>query len=306
MKTITFMKADVPALGLLVDDLILDVAAAAQHYNSTVAQHDMQLIAGGASAIGQLEALALQAQSNPELWLQEADIVWGPSVTRPNKLICVGLNYRKHADETNAAYPEYPILFNKFNNTLTGHKHDIAIPSVTSQLDYEVELAIVIGKEAKYVAYADALDYVYGYTIVNDLSARDLQMRTPQWLLGKTCDGFSPLGPYLVSADEVGDPNQLNVRTIVNGDVRQDSNTSDMIFNCAEIVSYISQHMTLTPGDVILTGTPEGVVLGLPEAERVFLQPGDEVVIEIEKLGRLENRFVAEPDKPANWKRIGS
>ena len=135
---------------------------------------------------------------------------------------------------------------------------------------------------------------MFGYSPVNDLSARDLQLRTPQWLLGKTCDKFNPIGPYLVTADEVGNPNDLSLKTYVNGEVRQDSNTSDMIFSCAEIVSYISQYMTLVPGDIILTGTPEGVVLGLPEDQQVYLQPGDVVTVEIEKLGSLTNYFVEE------------
>jgi 2-keto-4-pentenoate hydratase/2-oxohepta-3-ene-1,7-dioic acid hydratase in catechol pathway len=213
-------------------------------------------------------------------------------VTAPNKIICVGLNYRKHADETNAPYPEYPILFNKFNNTLTGHRKDIAVPRVTKELDYEAELVIVIGRRTKNVDRSDALASVFGYCAVNDLSARDLQMRTSQWLLGKTCDGFSPLGPYLVTADEVGDPNALGIRTVVNGETRQQSNTSDMIFRCDELVSYISRHMTLEPGDLILTGTPEGVALGMPPERRVYLQPGDTVTVEIDKLGALTNRFV--------------
>ena len=303
MKTITYMKKSMPALGLKDAERILDVDAAWNIYGGAAPRTDMELIAGGTAAMAELEALAAKAQSNPELWLKEEDIVWGPSVTRPNKIICIGLNYRKHADETNAPYPTYPILFNKFNNTLTGHQQNVAIPRVTDKLDYEAELVIVIGKEAKYVSNADALGYVYGYTMVNDLSARDLQLRTAQWLLGKTCDDFSPLGPYLVSADEVGDPNQLEIRAIVNGEVRQNSNTSDMIFNCAEIVSYISQHMTLTPGDIILTGTPEGVVLGLPEDQQVYLKPGDVVTIEIEKLGQLTNHFVEEKDERSEWRR---
>jgi 2-keto-4-pentenoate hydratase/2-oxohepta-3-ene-1,7-dioic acid hydratase in catechol pathway len=135
---------------------------------------------------------------------------------------------------------------------------------------------------------------VFGYTIVNDISARDLQLRTSQWLLGKSCDGFSPLGPYLVSADEVGNPNDLNLKLSVNGEVRQNSNTSDMIFRCDEIVSYISDHMTLYPGDIILTGTPEGVVLGYPEEKQVYLKHGDIMTVEIEKLGSLTNRMVNE------------
>jgi 2-keto-4-pentenoate hydratase/2-oxohepta-3-ene-1,7-dioic acid hydratase in catechol pathway len=227
--------------------------------------------------------------------LREDQITFGPCVTRPSKIICIGLNYRKHAEETNAPIPKYPILFNKFSNTLNGHDSSIPLPNrVTNQVDYEAELVIVIGKKTKYVTTEQALEHVFGYCNVNDLSARDLQMRTPQWLLGKTCDKFSPLGPYLVTADEVGDPNQLNIQCKVNGEVRQSSNTSDMIFRCDEIVSYISQHMTLYPGDIILTGTPEGVMLGYPEDKRVYLKDGDRVSIEIEGLGTLTNVMVNE------------
>jgi 2-keto-4-pentenoate hydratase/2-oxohepta-3-ene-1,7-dioic acid hydratase in catechol pathway len=229
-------------------------------------------------------------------FLQEDDLELGPCVPNPGKIICVGMNYRKHAEETNSPIPEYPILFNKFNNTLTAHNREIEIPGVTNQLDYEAELVIVVGKEMKNVAVDCALDYVFGYCIVNDLSARDLQFLTNQWLLGKTCDGFSPLGPYLVTADEVGNPNDLYMKTYVNGELRQNSNTSDMIFDCAFILSYISQHMTLSPGDIILTGTPEGVVLGNPPELQNYLKDGDVVSIEIEGLGVLENRFIVKEE----------
>ncbi|WP_026960754.1 fumarylacetoacetate hydrolase family protein [Alicyclobacillus herbarius] len=220
------------------------------------------------------------------------EAVFGPCVLRPQKVICIGLNYRKHAAETGAPVPENPVVFSKFNNALAGHRESIPLPSSSTQVDYEAELAIVIGKRVSHVEPDRALDVVAGYSVANDVSARDLQMRTPQWLLGKTCDKFAPLGPYLVTADEVPNPNDLPIRTYVNGEIRQDSNTSDMIFSCAELVSYLSQHMTLVPGDVILTGTPEGVILGMaPEAQR-WLQDGDEVSVEIAGLGRLTNRFV--------------
>ncbi|GAK06775.1 fumarylacetoacetate hydrolase family protein [Geomicrobium sp. JCM 19038] len=224
--------------------------------------------------------------------LAESEITFGPVVPQPEKIICVGLNYRKHADETNSPYPELPILFNKFNNTLTGHNHDVSVPNVTNELDYEVELAIVIGKTASGVSEDEALDYVLGYAIANDLSARDLQLRTPQWLLGKTLDDFNPIGPYLVTRDEVPDPQQLALTTTVNGKTRQDSNTSDMIFTCKEIISYISKHFTLKPGDIILTGTPEGVAMGMPKTEREYLKPGDTVTVSIEKLGSCTTRFI--------------
>ncbi|WYP26381.1 fumarylacetoacetate hydrolase family protein [Alkalihalobacillus sp. FSL W8-0930] len=224
--------------------------------------------------------------------VNEEETSFAPVVTTPEKIICVGLNYRKHADETGSPYPEVPILFNKFNNTLAGHHQTITIPEVTQEVDYEVELAIVIGKTAKNVKEEDALNYVFGYTVANDLSARDLQMKTPQWLLGKTCDGFNPIGPFLVTADEIEDPQNLTLETKVNGERRQHSNTSDMIFSCKEIISYISRHFTLKPGDLILTGTPEGVVLGLPKEERVYLKSGDTVSVSIEKIGTLTNTFI--------------
>jgi len=293
MKLVTIKKDSKNVLGVKVEEGIIDLELAlAKNPNEQVLTDVMEVIKGGKTALQTIQAYVENIPS--EFVVNENDIEWGPCVTAPNKIICVGLNYRKHADETNAPYPEVPILFNKFNNTLTAHKANIAVPKVTEKLDYEVELGVVIGEKAKYVSEEDALRHVFGYCTVNDLSARDLQMKTPQWLLGKTCDDFSPVGPYLVSADEIADPQNLNLKTIVNGEVRQNSNTSDMIFTVAEIVSYISQHMTLEPGDLILTGTPEGVVLGYPEDKQVYIQPGDEVTVEIEKLGTLTNVFVEE------------
>ncbi|SEM61153.1 fumarylacetoacetate hydrolase family protein [Paenibacillus sp. OV219] len=300
MKLVTISKQGRGALGVAVaNGIIIDIEDALQNVPATheVPTTVTAVIEGGESVLAALRSYvaALPIAGAEAYARKESDIEWGPCVTHPNKIICVGLNYRKHAEETNAPIPDYPILFNKFNNTLTGHLKDIAVPKVTEKLDYEAELVIVIGKNTKYVAKEDALSHVFGYCAVNDLSARDLQLRTQQWLLGKTCDDFSPLGPYLVTADEVGNPNDLWIKSTVNGEVRQSSNTSDMIFQCDEIVSYVSQHMTLVPGDVILTGTPEGVVLGLPPEQQVYLKPGDVVTIEIEKLGSLTNRFV--PDQ---------
>jgi len=293
VKLLTFIEEGQQRLGVQTAYGVLDVARAAAGDNH-VPHNVMDVIQGGQAAVDKLQSIVDQYGTSGDALLNESTITYGPCVTAPNKIICVGLNYKKHAEETNAPIPAYPILFNKFNNTLTSHQAEIVVPNVTKELDYEAELVIVIGKNTKNVSREEALDHVFGYCAVNDLSARDLQMRTHQWLLGKTCDDFSPLGPYLVSADEVGDPNQLFIRAIVNGEVRQNSNTSDMIFPCDEIVSYISKHMTLVPGDIILTGTPEGVVLGLPPEQRVYLQPGDVVTIEIEKLGSLTNRFIAE------------
>jgi 2-keto-4-pentenoate hydratase/2-oxohepta-3-ene-1,7-dioic acid hydratase in catechol pathway len=278
----------------------MDVAAALSYVPSEkqIPTTIHEVIDGGAPVLEILRAYVERAMflldERKTFMLEESALNLGPCVTHPNKIICIGLNYRKHAEETNAPIPQYPILFNKFSNTLTGHGQEIPLPRVSEKVDYEAELVIVIGKKAKYISKEEALSYVFGYCNVNDLSARDLQMRTQQWLLGKSCDKFSPLGPYLVTSDEVGDPNQLEIKCTVNGEVRQNSHTSDMIFPCDEIVSYISQHMTLVPGDIILTGTPQGVVLGYPLEKQVYLKDGDQVTIEIEKLGSLTNTMVAE------------
>jgi 2-keto-4-pentenoate hydratase/2-oxohepta-3-ene-1,7-dioic acid hydratase in catechol pathway len=297
MKLVTINKNGKYVLGVKVKNGIIDLEEALIEWpNHQVHTNIMEVISGGQEVISALHDYIsnLPIDTQTGYLKNEDDVQWGPCVTQPNKIICVGLNYRKHADETKSPYPEVPILFSKFNNSLTGHKCEIAVPKVTQRLDYEVELGVVIGKEAKYVGKENALDYVFGYCTANDLSARDLQKRTHQWLLGKTCDDFSPIGPYLVTADEVGDPNNLQLKTYVNGEIRQDSNTSDMIFYIDEIVSYISQHMTLTPGDVILTGTPEGVIIGYPKEKRIYLKPGDEVTVEVEKLGRLTNTLIEE------------
>ncbi|WHY01031.1 fumarylacetoacetate hydrolase family protein [Neobacillus sp. DY30] len=295
MKLATIKKEGKLVLGVKIENGIINLEEALKEKpNNQIHTNIMEVISGGHEAISILEDYIthLPTHNKPNYLINEEEVQWGPCVTQPNKIICVGLNYRKHADETKSSYPKEPVLFSKFNNSLTGHKCEIAVPRVTQRLDYEVELGVVIGKEAKYVSKGNALDYVFGYCTANDLSARDLQKRSNQWLLGKTCDDFSPIGPYLVTADEVGNPDNLQLKTYVNGEMRQNSNTSDMIFNVEEIVSYISQHMTLTPGDVILTGTPEGVIIGYPLEKRVYLKPGDVVTVEVEKLGTLTNKLV--------------
>jgi 2-keto-4-pentenoate hydratase/2-oxohepta-3-ene-1,7-dioic acid hydratase in catechol pathway len=221
----------------------------------------------------------------------ESELTLLPCVPHRGKILAVGLNYRRHAQETGAPIPETPILFSKFNNTLAAACQSVKLPDVATQYDYEVELGVVIGKRAAMVSEASALDYVLGYCTANDLSARDLQMRTSQWLLGKSLDGFCPVGPYLVTRDEVPDPQKLELHTWVNGQERQNSNTADMIFSVAQIVSYTSRYMTLEPGDLIITGTPEGVILGMPQP-RTWLKAGDEVTVEVQGLGRLVTPLV--------------
>jgi len=234
-----------------------------------------------------LNALVAAAKSK-SLWLKEDKIEYGPIVTRPDKIICVGLNYRGHVQESGRTLPTVPVLFNKFNNTLHSHNSKLDLPTrVATKFDYEVELVLFIGKEAKNVTEADALSYVAGYATGNDFSARDLQLETGgQWMIGKTPDRFAPIGPYLVSADQI-DPDNLKIECRVNGETRQSSNTSRMIFNCRHLISYTSRYITLKPGDVIFTGTPEGVINGMPKDKQVWLKAGDKIACSVEKLGEL-------------------
>ncbi|MDQ0207318.1 fumarylacetoacetate hydrolase family protein [Alkalicoccobacillus murimartini] len=293
MKLCNIERNGVLQLGVYHNDKIVDLSRAVkQHANANIPTSISECIGDSGKYLPHIKEYIHSLGDSGPYYLNEEDCLFGPVLSNPEKIICVGLNYRRHADETGAAYPEVPILFNKFNNSLTGHGHDIAIPPMTEELDYEVELAIVIGKTATRVSEDEALDYVLGYTTANDLSARDLQMKTSQWLLGKTCDDFCPIGPYLVTADEINDPQNLSLQTEVNGETRQESNTSDMIFSCKQIISYISHHFTLKPGDVILTGTPEGVVLGLPKDARVYLKSGDSVSVSIEKIGTCTNKII--------------
>lgn len=213
-----------------------------------------------------------------------------PCVPQPGKIVCIGLNYRRHAAESNLPMPERPILFAKLANTPAASDQDILLTPVSSQYDYEAELVAVIGRTARNVAEANALDYVWGYCNGNDLSARDLQSQSSQWLLGKSLDHFAPMGPYLVSRDEAEPLETMAITCTVNREVRQSSMVADMVFGVPELVSFISRHFTLDPGDVIFTGTPEGVADGRPD--HPWLKPGDEVVVEVGNLGRLVNRMV--------------
>ncbi len=213
-----------------------------------------------------------------------------PCVPHPGKVVCIGLNYRRHAAESGSPPPEQPIVFSKFRNTVAACDEDIPLPDVTTQCDYEAELVVVMGRTARNVSERNAMDHVWGFCNGNDLSARDLQSQSSQWLLGKSLDHFGPIGPWIVSRDEAGDPVQMSVRCSVNGEVRQSSSAGDMIFSVPELVSFISRHFTLDPGDVIFTGTPEGVAAGRPD--HPWLKPGDEVVVEVGPLGRLVNRMV--------------
>lgn len=215
------------------------------------------------------------------------DAVLGPVVPDPYKIICIGLNYRDHAHETKLAIPEVPTVFAKYANTLIGHGAAILLSPVSSQVDYEAELAFVIGRRAKAVSTSDALSYVAGYTIFNDVSARDYQLRTSQWTLGKSFDTFGPLGPALVTTEEISEPHALGIRLRVGDEVLQESNTREMIFSIPTLIAYLSSAMTLEPGDVVATGTPAGV--GFTRKPPRYLRPGEVVEVEIDHLGKLQN-----------------
>lgn len=292
MILLTFHTADGLALGVKTSQGIIDIKAAARALKADVPDTPEAFYTRGLDALPALEALVASLPETGTWLLDEASLVYGPCVPTPQKILCVGLNYRRHAAESGAKVPDVPVLFSKFNNALAAHGETIPIPHDVVEIDYEVELAVVIGKPARYIAEGAALDYVLGYCTANDVSARELQMRTSQWLLGKTPDKFCPLGPYLVTADEVGDPQTLSIKSWLNGELRQNSTTADMVFSVAQIISYASRYMTLLPGDVILTGTPEGVILGMKE--KAWMRAGDEITVEVENLGKLTNWLAAE------------
>lgn len=212
------------------------------------------------------------------------DVRLGSPICRPSKIVCVGLNYAKHAEESGMAIPKEPVLFFKATSSIVGPNDDVILPKGSTKSDWEVELAVVIGKKTSYVSKEDALDYVAGYVLHNDISERAFQLeREGQWVKGKSCDTFAPLGPFLATKEEIADPNNVNLWLKVNGEMMQNSTTSDFVFNIQEVVSYISQFMTLLPGDVISTGTPFGVGLGLKPP--VYLKAGDVMELGIEGLG---------------------
>jgi 2-keto-4-pentenoate hydratase/2-oxohepta-3-ene-1,7-dioic acid hydratase in catechol pathway len=279
MKLLQFYDGGVVRLGVRMRGRVFDASA-----NFTLAE-----IINGTKSLSALSEYVTRMPDN--VALQEDMLKLAPCIPAPEKIICIGLNYHAHARETKAEPPKEPVVFSKFNNALAAAGEGIPLPVNVQQADYEVELGVVIGKTARNISVEDALDYVFGYCTINDLSARDWQFRSAQWLLGKTTDKFFPVGPYLVTADEVSDPQNLNVKTWVNGELRQEGNTSDMIFPVAKLISYLSEAMTLKAGDIISTGTPHGVILGMPQP-RPWLKVGDEMTVEVEGLGKCFNRLV--------------
>jgi len=287
--TLMNMRRDgVYRLGVKTNKGVLDATAAAQALNMAAPTDMDDLLQNGKGGLLRAVVDAANARGPDAVFLREETIQYGPAVTRPEKIIMMGFNYRKHAEETGTPIPKDPPLFNKYNNALNHHGGTIKLPTkVAKEFDYEVELVIVFGKEARDVSEADALDYVAGYCTGNDFSARDLQFMTSQFMIGKSCDGFAPLGPYLVTSDLVGDPNNLRLETRVNGEQRQDWNTNDMIFNCRQLISFASKMFTIKPGDIFFTGTPQGVIVGKAKEQRVWLKPGDKLACSLEKLGEL-------------------
>jgi 2-keto-4-pentenoate hydratase/2-oxohepta-3-ene-1,7-dioic acid hydratase in catechol pathway len=293
MTFLTISRNGEYSLGVKTEKGILDVKSASRLFDKKVPVTIDDVIQGGDQGLTALVSTALGSDKAKDVFLDEKEIQYGPCVTNPEKILMLGLNYRKHAMETNLPIPTSPVLFTKTNNTLNNHNGVIKLPSrVATKFDYEVELVVVMGKTAWQVSEADALSYVFGYCTGNDFSARDLQRKTSQWLLGKNSDGFAPIGPYLVTADQIPDPNNLKLECYVNGERRQSNNTSDMIFNVKTIISYASQHFTLKPGDIFFTGTPEGVIGGMPPEKQVWLKAGDKITTVIETLGELKFALV--------------
>ncbi|MEK9788601.1 MAG: fumarylacetoacetate hydrolase family protein [Flavobacteriaceae bacterium] len=242
---------------------------------------------------GGIEKLKVWLEKNKDHCPKVPDTVrLGAPMARPSKIICVGLNYAKHAEESGMEPPKEPVLFFKASSAIVGPYDDIRLPKGSTKTDWEVELAIVIGKKASYVSESEALTHVAGYVLHNDVSERAFQIeRSGQWVKGKSCDTFAPLGPYIATADEIKDPNNLRLWLKLNGKRVQDSSTSDFIFNIQQVISYISQFMTLLPGDIISTGTPSGVGLGFDPP--TYLTPGDEVELGVEGLGVSKQKVVA-------------
>ena len=304
MKLCQFKTTDSnQKLGVLIgDDTVCDVAELARAVKSAggapadwllEANSTLAVIRGGKSAAQEIASLL---DGGPNAGRGQAvaysldSIEFLPAVY-PSKIMAIGRNYAEHASEGGADLPKAPLLFNKLPNALSAHNAPIVLPRISEQVDYEAELAVVIGQTAKRVSEADAFDYIFGYSLINDVSARDLQFGDGQWTRGKSLDTFAPLGPFITTRDEVADVQSLKIEGVLNGQVMQTSNTSKMIFKVAHLVSYLSQGMTLQPGDVIATGTPDGV--GIFRKPPVLLKPGDVFEVKIEKLGTLRNTVAA-------------
>jgi len=288
MTFTTLRDGGVDHVGVRTTKGIVDIARAAHALGVAHPPLTVDDVISGRGDVAALPRLVAKAPASAIR--SESSVQYGPVVTSPPKIICVGLNYRAHIAETGEKTPPFPDLFNKYNTCLNRHGGTVAVSQIPAQqFDYESELVMIVGKTARNVPEAEALSYVFGYTTGNDFTARDPQQRVSQWMTGKTPDEFAPIGPWLVTADQIPNPQTLQIQTWVNDETtpRQDANTAQMIFNCAHILSYTSTFITLVPGDVIFTGTPSGVITGYPKDKQVWLKPGDRVRTTISKIGEL-------------------
>jgi 2-keto-4-pentenoate hydratase/2-oxohepta-3-ene-1,7-dioic acid hydratase in catechol pathway len=285
MKLVTFRRpGKATEAGVVLNDRVISVAGAGY-------PDILSLAAQGNDGVARLKDWILNPPEDAVADLASVKLI--APVPRPPKLICVGLNYRDHAIESNMELPKVPTIFNKFPNVVIGPGDSIVLPSVSTKPDYEAELAVVIGRGGRHIHAERWQDHVLGYTILNDVSARDYQMATSQWLMGKTFDTFAPMGPWIVTADEITEPHLLDISLEIAGEVLQRSNTRELIFRVPELIAYLSSVVTLEPGDVISTGTPSGV--GFARKPPRWLLPGEEVVVKIAGIGELRNPIIAEP-----------
>lgn len=290
MKLATFTRDGGTGIGLVGDDEIIDISASGTGLPGTM----LELLGAGKAAMEKLSAVAASNATRYPL----SDITLKAPVARPPKFFGVGLNYSDHIAETGNQKPDYPTLFNKQSTCVIGPGEAIHLPRVApKRVDYEGEFGIVIGRRCRHVPKARAAEVIAGYLIVNDVTARDWQGRSPTWTLGKSFDTHGPIGPWIVTPDQIGDPHDLGIKTWVNGELRQSSNTSFLLFDCFYLIEYLSSVFTLEPGDIISTGTSSGV--GFKMSPPTYLQAGDTVRIEIENIGILENPVIAEPENTA-------
>ena len=293
MTLTTLRDGNVDHVGIRTPRGIVDVARAAAALGIASPPRTVDDVIAGRGDVAALPRILKDAPANAIR--SESSVQFGPVVTAPPKIICVGLNYRAHIEETGEKAPPFPDLFNKYNTALNRHNGTVSVSKCPAvKFDYESELVMIVGKTARNVGEADALNYVFGYTTGNDFTARDPQQRVSQWMTGKTPDEFAPIGPWLVTADQIPNPQTLQIQTWVNDEKtpRQDANTAQMIFNCAHILIYTSTFITLSPGDVIFTGTPSGVITGYPKDKQVWLKPGDRIRTTISKIGELHFTLV--------------
>lgn len=294
MRVLSYEHKGRQSLGLLVGDTVVNLAesASATGYTGAAFSDMHSLLNAGGAALEIARELASGFAAAHVEGIPVEDVRVLAPVPHPSKVIAIGLNYKDHANEAGFKLPQEPLLFAKFPSSLCGPYDDIVLPQDDPQADFEVELAVVIGKKAKRIAAADAERYIAGYMVLNDVSARRFQFGDKQWTRGKSCDTFCPVGPWLTTADEIPDPHLLRVVTRLNGEVLQDSNTANLIFRVPELIAYITRSITLFPGDIIATGTPPGV--GVFRDPQRFLQPGDVLETEVEMLGTMRNPVVAE------------